>query len=331
MSSRYFINQPEHFVIEAAEGLTLAHPTISLQREPLYLYRTQRVADKVGLLSGGGTGHEPLHAGFIGSGMLDAAVPGEVFASPTAFQIVAATRRIAGPAGVLQIVKNYTGDVLNFSIAAELMADEGIAVERVLVDDDLATDIEGSRVGRRGTAATLLVEKICGAAAEAGMALPELAALGRKVAGHARSLALSLDGCTHPATGNKSFALADDEVEYGVGIHGERGRGRIAYASADALVAKLSEHLIEALALNAGDDVIAIVNGLGATHLTELYVLTRALHQCLAQRDITPARTLTGPYVTALDMRGASITLLKADAAMLRWWDAPVNTPGLRW
>lgn len=331
MSHRYFINDPDEFVLEAAEGLTLAHPEIDWQREPFFLHRRTPAHNKVALLSGGGTGHEPLHAGFIGPGMLDCAVPGAVFASPTAFQINAATQHVDTGQGVLHIVKNYTGDVLNFSIAAEIAADEGIQVARVLVDDDLATDIAGSRTGRRGTAATLVVEKICGAAAEAGMGLEALAELGHDVVARSRSMALSLDACTHPGTGRQSFDLPADQVEFGVGIHGERGRGRIPFDQADALVAQLVAPLVQALALRPDSPVLAIVNGLGATHLTELYLLTRSLHRQLAQRQIPVARTLTGSYVTALDMSGVSITLTRIDEPLLRWWDAAVHTPALRW
>ncbi|WP_276809739.1 dihydroxyacetone kinase subunit DhaK [Castellaniella defragrans] len=331
MSRRYFINDPDEFVLEAAEGLTLAHPGIAWQREPFFLYRRTPASGKVALLSGGGTGHEPLHAGFIGPGMLDGAVPGAVFASPTAFQISAATRHVNAGRGVLHIVKNYTGDVLNFSIAAEIAADEGIPVARVLVDDDLATDIAGSRTGRRGTAATLVVEKICGAAAEAGADLQALARLGHEVVARTRSMALSLDACTHPDTGAKSFDLPADQVEFGVGIHGERGRGRIAFDRADALLAQLVDPLVRALELQPGSPVLALVNGLGATHPTELYLLTRCLHRQLGGRHIPVARTLTGSYVTALDMSGVSITLSRIDEPLLRWWDAPVDTPALRW
>ncbi|MFA5664132.1 dihydroxyacetone kinase subunit DhaK [Castellaniella sp.] len=331
MSRRYFINEPDEFALDAAEGLTLAHPEIAWQREPFFLYRRTPAQGKVALLSGGGTGHEPLHAGFIGAGMLDGAVPGAVFASPTAFQISAATQHVHAGRGVLHIVKNYTGDVLNFSIAAEIAADEGIPVARVLVDDDLATDIAGSRTGRRGTAATLVVEKICGAAARAGMDLDELARLGADVVARTRSMALSLDACTHPGTGIKSFELPAEEVEFGVGIHGERGRGRIAFDRADALLAQLIEPLVQALAIPPQGRVLAIVNGLGATHLTELYLLTASLHRQLARHGISVARTLTGAYVTALDMAGVSVTLSRVDDALLRWWDAPVHTPALRW
>src|SRR5690625_360074 len=338
MAHRFFSNDPDSFVIEAVEGLTIAHPGIAMERDPLYVYRAERVADqaqrpfgKVALVSGGGTGHEPLHAGFIGAGMLDAAVPGAVFASPTAIQVAAATQRVAGGGGVLHIIKNYTGDVINFKIAAELCADEGIEVRHVLVADDVATDIADSRVGRRGTGATLVVEKICGAAAEEGADLDKLVQLGEAVGENARSMALALDAGTHPGTGKKSFELGPNEVEFGVGIHGERGRKRIEFGLADDLVAKLLEPLREALALERGDAVIAIVNGLGSTQLTEQYLLTRSLRNLLDDQGIEMRRVLTGSYVTALDMSGISITLVRAQDEFVRLWDAPVNTPALRW
>lgn len=331
MAHRYFVNDPEEFVLEAAQGLALAHPGVSVEPDPLYLHRTVPAREKVAILSGGGTGHEPLHAGFVGVGMLDAAVPGAVFAAPTAIQVAAATQRVDAGRGVLHIVKNYTGDVLNFSIAAELAADEGVRVESVLVDDDVATDIVDSRVGRRGTAATLVVEKICGAAAESGASLDEVAALGRGIVGRVRSMALALDACTHPGTGKKSFELEPDVVEFGVGIHGERGRGRVPFAPADDLLDQLATPVIDALGLGRGDQVIAVVNGLGSTHLTELYVLTRALHERLAGVGIDVARTLTGSYVTALVMTGVSVTLVRSDEDLLQYWDAPVRTPALTW
>lgn len=331
MAHRYFSNDSDDFVREAVEGMTIAHPTLALESDPLYVYLRERPQNKVALLSGGGTGHEPLHAGFIGAGMLDAAVPGAVFASPTAIQVAAATRKVAGEKGVLHIVKNYTGDVINFKIAAELCADEGIEVRHVLVADDVATDIEESRVGRRGTGATLLVEKICGAAAEAGANLDELVRLGERVGEQSRSMALALNACTHPNTGKKSFELAADEVEFGVGIHGERGRQRIPFAAADDLVAQLLDPVCDSLELQRGEGVIAFINGLGSTHPTEQYLVTRSVRNILRGRGIEMRRVLTGSYVTALDMSGISITLLRSSEEFLELWDAPVATPALSW
>jgi dihydroxyacetone kinase-like protein len=263
--------------------------------------------------------------------MLDAAVPGAVFSSPTALQIAEATERVAGSAGVLHIVKNYTGDVLNFSIAAEICEDKGIQVQRVVVDDDVATDIEGSRVGRRGTAATLLVEKVCGAAAQEGKSLSEVAEIGRRAAAETRSMALAFDACTHPETGDKSFELNDDEVEFGVGIHGERGRARIPFGTADEVAKSLLDPICDSLNFEPGDDVIVVINGLGSTHLTEQYVITRAVNNLLASRGLNPLRWLTGSYVTALNMSGVSVTLSRADEERINLWDAPVKTPALCW
>ncbi|WP_020672980.1 dihydroxyacetone kinase subunit DhaK [Amycolatopsis nigrescens] len=332
MSLRQLINDSEEFVPEALSGLSRAHPgLIRVHQDPAYVIRAVR-EPKVALVSGGGSGHEPLHTGFVGHGMLDAAVPGAVFASPTAFQIKAAIEAADHGRGVLLIVKNYTGDVLNFSIAAELAADAGIDVRTVLVDDDLATDgqDEGGP-GRRGTAAVVAVEKICGAAAERGASLDELVALGERVASSARTLALAFQSCTHPGEDRPSFELPDGQIEFGVGIHGEHGVGRRPYAPARELVAELAEPIVRALDLTDGDRVIAVVNGLGATHSLELSLAHKELTELLDAQGITVARALVGPYVTALDMRGCSITLLRADDELVELWDAPVRTPALNW
>ena len=288
--------------------------------------------DKVGLLSGGGSGHEPLHTGFVGVGMLDAAVPGGIFASPTAAQVQAATKAIDRGLGVVHIVKNYTGDLLNFAIAAELAAAEGVQIERVVVDDDLATDsLDTDGPGRRGTAAVVAVEKICGAAAERGAALVEVAELGRRVAASARTMAVALSACAHPGEREPSFELGDDEIELGVGIHGERGIGRRPFASAAELAALLVHPVAEALGLDRGDRAIVIVNGLGSTHPLELAVMFAEASRLLDDLGVAVARSLVGPYVTSLDMAGCSITLIRADDEMVELWDAPVRTPGLTW
>jgi dihydroxyacetone kinase-like protein len=332
MSRRQLVNAPEDLVPEALEGLELTHPRL-IRWDPeanLVLRRTPAI-DKVGLISGGGSGHEPLHAGFVGQGMLDVAVAGAVFASPTALQIHAGTTAADSGRGVLQIVKNYTGDVLNFQIAAEIAADEGTAVASVLVDDDLATSSEQVGPGRRGTAAVVAVEKICGAAAEQGADLASLAALGRRVVGQARTLSLALDACAHPGERTPAFELPDDLVEFGVGIHGERGVSRIPFAAADELVSRLTEPLVDELGLRAGSVVIAVVNGLGAMYPLELSLAARRLHRLLADGGVTVARSLVGSYVTSLDMNGLSVTLLRAEDDLLRLWDAPVRTPALTW
>jgi dihydroxyacetone kinase-like protein len=338
---RSLVNDPDDLVAEALEGLALVHPTmLRYQAEHGFVTRAVPAHDKVALVSGGGSGHEPLHAGFVGSGMLDVAVPGAVFASPTALQLYEATRAAHSGRGVLHIVKNYTGDVINFTIARELAdQDDDIATEVVLVDDDLATDlgdlsddpVDPDGPGRRGTAAVLAVEKICGAAAEEGADLDALAALGRRVAGRSRSMALALTAGTHPGESLPAFELGADEVELGVGIHGERGRSRVPLASADELITLLVEPLLETLQLSRGSGVIAIVNGLGSTYPLELHVAARAVHRLVTGRGLRVERFLVGSYVTSLDMHGVSVTLVPSDDELLRLWDAPVRTPALTW
>jgi dihydroxyacetone kinase-like protein len=331
---RQFVNDPQKHVREALEGFARTYPQlVRWNREPSFVVRAQPPRQpKVALLAGGGSGHEPLHAGFIGTGMLDAAVPGAIFSSPTAIQMEAATRAVDAGEGVLHIIKNYTGDVMNFSIAAELVSADGIAVERVLVDDDLATDApDGKGPGRRGTAAVVVVEKACGAAAERGASLAEVATLGRRIAGSARTMAMALASCAHPGEHEPSFELGANEVELGVGIHGERGVARVPFGTAAELVPQLVDPIVGALGLQHGDEVIAIVNGLGATHALELSVVFRETVLRLEGQGIAIARQLVGPYVTALDMAGVSITLVRADAELLELWDAPVRTPALTW
>jgi len=324
-----FVNDPREHVAEGLAGLERAWPDlVRWNREPSFIARAQNGEPKVALVAGGGSGHEPLHTGFVGEGMLDAAVPGAIFSSPTAGQLEAATRAADRGRGVVHIIKNYTGDVLNFGIAAELVAD-AIAVETVLVDDDLATD--GSGPGRRGTAAVVAVEKLCGAAAERGWDLPEVAALGRRVAASSRTMALALRPCTHPGEDRPSFDLAPGEIELGVGIHGERGIGRRPVASAAELASLLIDPVADALELGEGDRVILIVNGLGSTHPLELSVMFGEVADRLAARGVEVARSLVGSYVTALDMGGCSITAVRADDELLDLWDAPVRTPGLTW
>ncbi len=331
---RQFINDPQEHVREALDGFERTYPhLVRWNREPSYVARaTPPAQPKVALVAGGGSGHEPLHAGFVGSGMLDAAVPGAIFSSPTAIQLEAATRAADSGRGVLHVIKNYTGDVMNFGIAAELVSADGIEVERVLVADDLATDApEGTGPGRRGTAAVLVVEKACGAAAERGASLQEVAALGRRIADNARTMAMALASCAHPGESEPSFELGPDEVELGVGIHGERGVARVPFGTAAQLVPQLVDPVVEALGLTRGDEVIAIVNGLGATHPLELSVVFRETALLLEEAGITIARQLVGPYVTALDMAGVSITLVRADAELVELWDAPVRTAALTW
>lgn len=335
MSRRQFVNDPDEFVTEALQGLVLAHPSLALHADPAYVVRADRGRPKVALVSGGGSGHEPLHSGFVGTGMLDVAVPGEVFASPTAFQVTAATRAADLGHGVLQVVKNYTGDVLNFQIAGEINAEEGTRVETVLVDDDHATDPSLTGLddgpGRRGTGATLVVEKVCGAAAETGADLAQLAALGRRTVALSRTMAVALSGAAHPGSTRPSFDLADDEVELGVGIHGERAAHRAPFAPARELVGALVAPLVEALELRRGDRVLALVNGMGATHPLELSVCFREVHAALTGLGVEIGRSLVGTYLTSLDMAGVSLTLTRLDDELLRLWDAPVRTPALTW
>jgi dihydroxyacetone kinase-like protein len=331
---RQFLNDSGTLVAEALEGLERAHPKlVRWNREPSFIVRAdddQR--ERVGVISGGGSGHEPLHTGFVGRGMLDAAVPGGIFASPSMIQIKAATEAAHHGRGVVHVVKNYTGDVINFGLARDEAVDEGIEVETVVVADDLATDVPGGGgPGRRGTAAVVAVEKVCGAAADRGDTLAEVVALGSEVAERSRSMAIALGAPTHPGAPAPSFELGDDEIELGVGIHGERGIDRRPFAPARELAEQLVEPVAAELGLARGDEVIAIVNGLGSTHLLELSVMFLEAARLLDELGIVVARSLVGSYVTSLDMAGCSITLVRARPALIELWDAPVTTPGLRW
>ncbi|MEU4692684.1 dihydroxyacetone kinase subunit DhaK [Actinoplanes sp. NPDC023714] len=325
-----FINDPADVVAEALAGLAAAHPELRVDAAEQYVARADAPrAGKVALVSGGGSGHEPLHGGFVGPGMLDAACPGEVFTSPVPDQILAATKAVDGGAGVVHIVKNYTGDVMNFQLAAEMAADDGVTVETVLVDDDVAVENSTWTAGRRGTGATLLVEKIAGARAEGGGKLAEVAAIGRQVNAGSASFAYALTAGTTPAAGRPGFDLPEDEIEVGVGIHGEPGRRREKLRPARQLVGSALDAILEAKDL--GDRVIVLVNGLGGTPLIELYLVYGELAKILESRNIRVERRLIGNYVTSLDMAGLSLTLTAADDEILRLWDAPVATPGLRW
>jgi dihydroxyacetone kinase-like protein len=289
------------------------------------------VAGKVGLVSGGGSGHEPMHGGFVGPGMLDAACPGEVFTSPTPDQMLAATKAVDGGAGVVHVVKNYTGDILNFEMAADLAREEGIAIESVVIDDDVAVQDSLYTAGRRGVGTTVLAEKICGAAAEQRRSLTDVADLCRKVNANGRSMGMALTSCTVPAAGKPTFELGEMEMEIGIGIHGEPGRERKVVAPAHEIVEMLATPIVDDLPFTAGDRVLAFVNGMGGTPLIELYIVYYELHRFLSGRGIEISRNLIGPYITSLEMQGCSITLLKLDDDLTALWDAPVNTPGLRW
>ncbi|MFJ8046315.1 dihydroxyacetone kinase subunit DhaK [Kitasatospora sp. NPDC096147] len=324
------INAPEDVLADALAGFAAAHPELTVDREQRVIRRSARPAvPKVALVSGGGSGHEPLHGGFVGPGMLDAACPGEVFTSPVPDQLLAAARSVHSGAGVLFVVKNYTGDVLNFELAAELAAEEGIEVRTVLVNDDVAVEDSTWTAGRRGTGATVLVEKCAGALAERGAPLDAVAALGARVNAASRSFAIALTAATTPAAGKPGFDLPEDEIEVGVGIHGEPGRRRAPLRPAAVLATEVVDTVLADHHLVPGDQVIALLNGLGATPLLELYVLFGTVRDRLAERGVTIARSLVGNYVTSLDMAGFSLTLTRADPELLDLWDAPASTPAL--
>lgn len=326
------INDPHAVVRETLGGMLLAHADlIDVSFDPVYVVRRQApIRGKVGVVSGGGSGHEPMHAGYVGKGMLDAAVPGEVFTSPTPDQIEAATRAVNGGAGVLHIIKNYTGDILNFEMAAELCQAQDVEVRSVVINDDVAVENSLYTAGRRGVGATVLAEKICGAAAERGYTLENLAALCRRVNDNARTMGMALTSCTVPAAGKPTFELGPDEMEMGIGIHGEPGRERMQMEPLHAIVTRMVESILADLP-DGGKPVIAMVNGMGGTPLMELYAAYRELEHILKTRGIAVARRLVGNYITSLDMAGCSITLLRGEDEFLSLWDDPVLTPALRW
>jgi phosphoenolpyruvate---glycerone phosphotransferase subunit DhaK len=327
------INEPDAVVREALEGIEAAHADhVRVMYDPYVIVRNDAPRQgKVGIISGGGSGHEPMHGGFVGKGMLDAACPGEVFTSPTPDQMLEATKAVDGGAGVLHIVKNYTGDVMNFDMAADLGKGEGIEVEAVVTNDDVAVQDSLYTAGRRGVGITVIAEKICGAAAEERKSLAEVADLCRRVNGEGRSMGMALTPCITPGSGEPSFVLGDDEMEIGIGIHGEPGRYREPLAPASQIVERLAQAVVEDLPYNSGDRVLAFVNGMGGTPLIELFIVYRELHRFLQERGITIERRLVGNYITSLEMSGCSITLLRLDDELVRLWDAPVNTPALRW
>jgi len=327
------INDPNDVVLEALRGIEAAHPDLRVDYENKVVYRgAAPKTGKVGIISGGGSGHEPLHGGFVGQGMLDAACAGDVFTSPVPGQILAATKLVDGGAGILHVVKNYTGDVMNFEMAAEMAAAEnGARVVSVVTDDDVAVQDSTWTAGRRGVGATVLLEKIAGAAAEQGRDLDEVARIARSVNANGRSMGLALTSCTVPAVGHPTFELGEDEMELGVGIHGEPGRQRLPLAPAREVASLLVEPVLSYLPFEKGDPVIAFVNGLGGTPLIELYLMFNEVQKILDQHGVAVARSLVGSYITSLDMAGVSVTLLRVDDELLSLWDAPVNTPALRW
>jgi phosphoenolpyruvate---glycerone phosphotransferase subunit DhaK len=329
------INDPADVVADALRGMAAAHPELRIDHENRVVFRGDAPRQgKVGLVSGGGSGHEPMHGGFVGPGMLDAACAGEVFTSPVPDQMVAATQGVDGGAGVLHIVKNYTGDVMNFEMAAELAEAEGITVESVVVDDDVAVQDSTYTAGRRGVGATVLVEKIAGAAADQGRSLSEVADVARRVNAASRSMGVALTSCTVPAVGHPTFELSDTEIEVGIGIHGEPGRQRIPMQSARAVAELMLEPVLADLDFSGGstpsEGVVLFVNSMGATPLIELYLMYSEFAAILDKAGVAIARSLVGPYITSLDMAGCSVTLMRADDELLRLWDQPVNTPALR-
>jgi phosphoenolpyruvate---glycerone phosphotransferase subunit DhaK len=324
------INDPEGVLVDALAGVAAAHPELAVNVADRYIARAGGpTPGKVSLVSGGGSGHEPLHGGFVGYGMLDAACPGEVFTSPVPDQILAATKAANGGAGVLHIVKNYTGDVLNFQMAAELAADSGVKVESVLVNDDVAVENSTWTAGRRGTGATVFVEKIVGAAAEQGVDLATAVALGKEVNDRSRSFGVALTPCTVPAAGKPGFELAEDEIELGVGIHGEPGRTRGKLVTAKQISAIALEAIHGDMPLSG--DVLVMVNGMGGTPLIELYVVFAAVADWLTAHGAKITRRLVGNYITSLEMAGCSITVCRLTPRLTQLWDAPVQTPALRW
>ncbi|MGE3873440.1 MAG: dihydroxyacetone kinase subunit DhaK [Parvibaculaceae bacterium] len=323
------INDVENVLPESLDGFAAAHADIvALGNERKFVRRQKFKAGKVALISGGGSGHEPLHAGFVGHGMLDAACPGQVFTSPTPDQMIEAAEAADQGAGVLFIVKNYEGDVMNFDMAKEMA---GRTIETVITDDDVAVENSLYTTGRRGVAGTLVVEKMVGAAAEAGADLASLKALGDKVNKRTRSMGVALTSCTVPAAGKPTFAIGDDEMEMGVGIHGEPGRRRVKLQPADAIAKEMVGAIVGDLAAAKQDGVLLFVNGFGGTPLMELYLMYHAAAAELAKQGVKIARSLVGSYVTSLDMAGLSITVTALDDEMTRLWDAPVHTPALRW
>jgi dihydroxyacetone kinase-like protein len=327
------ITKPENVVREALEGIALAHADlVKVCYEPTFIMRADApIMGKVGVISGGGSGHEPMHGGFVGMGMLDAACPGAVFTSPTPDQMLEATKAVNGGVGVLHIVKNYTGDIMNFEMAAELGRAEGIEVEAVVTDDDVAVKDSLYTAGRRGVGVTVLAEKLCGAAAEQRRSLKEVADVCRKAKDLGRTMGMALTSCVVPHVGKPTFDLPEDQMEIGIGIHGEPGRTRMPIKPADEVVEMLMEPILNDIPYKQGDEVLLFVNGLGGTPLVELYIVYRKAHEIAEKFGVKVVRNLIGPYITSLEMAGTSITVLKMDDDMLKLWDAPVKTPGLRW
>src|SRR5918995_7036421 len=324
------INAVEDVLTESLQGFAEAHADlVRISQAPAYVVRARApVEGKVALISGGGSGHEPMHAGFVGHGMLDGACPGQVFTSPTPDQMVAAAEAVDGGAGLLLIVKNYSGDVMNFEMAAEMLSAD---VATVLTNDDVAVEDSTYTTGRLGVAGTVLVEKIVGAAAEAGTDLAACQALGERVNKATGSMGVALTSCTVPAAGRPTFEISPDEMEMGVGIHGEPGRKRVPLAAADAIATEMIGAICQSLEPRRGEPLLLLVNGFGGTPLMELYLMYGAARKLCEARGLTIARSLVGDYTTSLEMAGCSLTLTRLDDELIRFWEAPVHTPALRW
>ncbi len=330
---RKFLNEPSQVVKESLKGLAAAHPDLLRYdvANQIIVRKDAPRKGKVALISGGGSGHEPLHGGFVGLGMLDAAAPGEVFTSPVPGQMLAATKAVDGGAGVVHIVKNYTGDVLNFKLAAEDAADEGIKVTSVVIDDDVAVQDSLYTAGRRGVGATVLAEKIAGAAAESGADLAKVTDTVKRVNERSRSFGVALSSCIPPASAKAIFDLPEGQIELGIGIHGEPGRRRATLGTASEVVDIMVEAVVSDLKAKRGSKVLAFVNGMGGTPLLELYLIYGEVDEKLRKAGLEPVRNLVGSYITSLEMAGASLTLLELDDELIRLWDAPVHTAALRW
>jgi dihydroxyacetone kinase-like protein len=323
------MNRLDDFLSESLAGFATAHSdVVTLHSEPIFVRRRHLTQGKVALISGGGSGHEPLHAGFVGYGMLDAACPGQVFTSPTPDQMIAAAQAADTGAGVLFVVKNYSGDLMNFEMAAEMC---DVVNAMVLVNDDVAVENSSHTTGRRGVAGTVIVEKVVGSLAETGADLTQCRALGNRVIARTASMGIAFSSCIVPAAGTATFRLGDDEMEVGVGIHGEPGRRRARLASADAICGELLETIVDDLDPATGAELLVLVNGLGGTPLGELYLLFNSARQWLERQGLRIARSLIGNVTTSLEMAGASLTLCVLDEEIKRHWDTPVHTPALRW
>jgi dihydroxyacetone kinase-like protein len=327
------INNVDDVVIEALHGMEQAHPDLlKVHYNPNFLTRADApVKDKVAVISGGGSGHEPLHGGFVGKGMLDAACPGEIFTSPTPDQMEEATKAVSGGKGVLHIVKNYSGDVMNFEMAADIVQGEGIEVASVVIDDDVAVKDSLYTEGRRGVGSTVFAEKLCGAAAEKGMTLEEVTNIDKFVKENGRSMGMALTSCIVPAAGNPTFDLGAEEIEIGIGIHGEPGRERMKMKTATELVEMMGEAVVSDIPFKSGDELIVMVNGMGGTPLIELYLLYNQVAAFAKAKGLKIVRNLVGNYITSLEMQGFSLTMMRVNKEIVELWDAPVFTPALKW